>query len=201
MELNRIVKMDGRCKADIKCIQHVRYLELVKVTDDSEWLEQKRLPKMIGTCLSFPKLKRLTIAYDSLKPWAAPTLADYLYPAVGGNLRCLGVGISKLGDDEYKEVFFKHYGMVRAWQSVKAAGELDAKRAIDEYTVDFRRSQGLGIWAMLDSMELPTWSAVYDLTRTPANVTDPHVQQLIHNYNHGLDFAGLRAFLPCFMLS
>jgi len=196
MELNRIVKKDGRCKADLKCIQHVRYLELVNITDDSEWLDQKRLPKIINTCLSFPKLKSLTFAYDSLSPFIELTLAKYLEPLHLGKMHCLDIGIFKLGDNEQKKIFFKHYGIIEGWQKVKTAGVINVKRRLDDYLAyspGFRNNT----WHFLSCVDLPTWCAIYDRMHKNKGISSDHrIQDLLDDFSEMLTRGDVPRFHP-----
>ncbi|KAK5115222.1 hypothetical protein LTR85_009980 [Meristemomyces frigidus] len=172
-ELTRAVKNDMRY------LHFVRHLELVNVTETKEWL-CKRTPSIIQTCRGLPKLKTLTVAYDALGQTEcmreSMTLTAFLNlrDFAPTDVRCMGIGVFKLGDDEGLQVFFKHYAMVAAWKQlhidadILGPGEIHA--VLMDVMLEFPTGQINGIdqvtFTAMNRMDLNTWCAGYDLLRS-----------------------------------
>ncbi|KAK5689532.1 hypothetical protein LTR97_012872 [Elasticomyces elasticus] len=108
--------------------QYVKHLELANFADPNEFLHPCYLASTLDTLRYLPKLKSLTIAYDSLseQKMLVEMLREAESISKGLKLVCVGIGHFKL---QYKNssgdpvngfvVDFKHYGLMKSWQAMK----------------------------------------------------------------------------------
>ncbi|KAK3623202.1 hypothetical protein LTR22_024501 [Elasticomyces elasticus] len=100
----------------------ITHLQLVNLVNYQQFLSPKRLEHTLEMCAQMPKLKSLTIAYDSLYDVLTPR--KWLSKVVklsAHELVCMGVGHFRLRYKDKLSVDFKQYTLMQCWQKVKLA--------------------------------------------------------------------------------
>ncbi|KAK5119526.1 hypothetical protein LTR85_007626 [Meristemomyces frigidus] len=107
----------GHGRADL-----LRHIELVNTGSADIWRDESYLERIISVAASLPRLRTITIGYDGLVK-TGRTLYQWLQASGFGRqqVRCLAMGEFKLAGGQVKKVFLKHYGLVKAWRTMKAA--------------------------------------------------------------------------------
>ncbi|KAK4539556.1 hypothetical protein LTR36_010833 [Oleoguttula mirabilis] len=167
IRLWRKSELDYGVQHRLRCLDFVRHLELINIKDKSQWLptDGDELAGIIDTCLAFPRIRTLTIAYDGLKSRLVPYLESQ---KLSDGLRCVDVGRFQLEAGAREKVHFKHYGMVKAWQNVQARASLKMKARFLKYNEErhgLKLDHFLSPWDLEDFMsmaDLPLWCHSYN---------------------------------------
>jgi hypothetical protein len=199
-------------RTDAQWMHFVRHLEPVNLLEDC-WLpdDMTQLQRLVGPCLAMPKLRSLTIACDAERE----TMLQYLeLMLLDHDFACVDVGVFKLKPNtnsartlipasklslagkECPEVFYKHYGMTKAWKTVQGAGKGDVglptiftaycqQHGISEFPD--RAAWGLVGACFVRDCELPVWCRLIDILRRvqpfPTGIVPPPIDMyLVANF-------------------
>ncbi|KAK5724218.1 hypothetical protein LTR17_013504 [Elasticomyces elasticus] len=101
-------------------LAYIKHLQLTDVASFLSFLGFGNLMSTLDFCLRMPKLKSLTIAYDSLhreasvRKWLRKVRGLAAYKLI-----CVGIGHFQLQSPDNITIDFQHYGLMRSWQAMK----------------------------------------------------------------------------------
>ncbi|KAK3652658.1 hypothetical protein LTR56_004952 [Elasticomyces elasticus] len=156
--------------------KYITHLELRNVARSEEFMSVDGLELVVKECGDMPRLKEVTVAYDSLggnpnielsyRETLRESLAGMGYSELTGwKLECVGVGKYTMSRSSSPTITFVHVALMERWACMKMSppATLESQaQAFHEATQDPRVDEMLSHFSFIVNMSLAEWVVVWE---------------------------------------